>query len=80
MTGAGVGAHGVGGVDGQHPPAHRQTPQQRGELRHLVGLRADQPLRDHRGVLVGGGGQQVRDLTVGPDRAPDRLAVDGQRR
>ena len=49
----GVGAHGVGGIDGQHPAAQGQTPQQRGELRHLVGFRADQPLGDHRGVAVG---------------------------
>ena len=62
-----------------HPPAHRQAPQQRGELGYLVGLRTDQPLRDHRRVLVGGRGEQVRDLPVGPDRAFDRLAVDGQR-
>ena len=73
-----MGAHGVGGIDGQHPAAQGQAPQQRGELGYFVGLRADEPLRDHRGVAVGGGGQQIRDLTVGPDRALDRLAVDGQ--
>ena len=63
-----------------HPPAQWQTPQQQLEFGHLVGLRADQPLRDHCGVGVGGGAQQVGDLPVVPDRAPDCLAVDGQRR
>jgi len=54
---AGVGAHGVRGIDGQYPAAYRQAPQQRGELRNLVGFHADQPFGDHRGVLVGGGGE-----------------------
>lgn len=75
-----MGAHGVRGVHGQYPPAQGQTPQQRGELGHLACLRADAPLGGHRGVGVGGGGEQVGDLPVGSDRAFDRFAVTGQRR
>ena len=76
----GVGADGVPGVHGQHPPGEVQAAQQRLELRDLICFRADQPLGDHHGLAVGGGGQQVRDHPVRPDRAPHRLAVDREGR
>ena len=56
-----------------------QLPQQRRELRDLVGLRADQPLGEHDPGAVGDGGQQVRDEAVVPGRAADRLAVHRDR-
>ena len=63
-----VGADGVPGVGGDDVPGQRvvpvQFPQQRRELRDLVGLRADQPLGQHAPGAVGGGGQQVRDEAV----------------
>jgi len=65
-------------------PGQQDTPvqraQQRRELWHLIGFRADQGLGDHRRGLVGGGGQQVRDQPVRPRGAADRLAVHRQRR
>lgn len=76
----GVRAHGVPGVHGEHPAADRQAPQQRLELGDLVGLGPHQSFGDHRGVVVGGGGQQVRDHAVGPDRVTHRLAVHGEGR
>jgi len=36
-------------------------------------------LGDHGGLAMGGRGEQVRDEAVRADRAPDRLAVDGDR-
>jgi hypothetical protein len=81
----GVAADGVRGVHGEHAPADPADPlgqpaQQRGELGHFVGLRADQALGQHHRFLVGGRGQQVGHLPVGTDRAPHRLAVDRDRR
>ena len=81
-----VGADGVRGVHGEHAPADPacyplgQTAQQRRELGHLVGFRADQPFGQHHRLLVGGRRQQVGHLPVLTDRAPHGLAVDRDRR
>ncbi len=49
------------------------------ELGYLVGFGSDEAFGDHRGGLVSGGGQQVRDLPVGADRAAHRFAVHRDR-
>jgi hypothetical protein len=69
-----VGGDGVLGAGGDDVPGQRvvavQFCQQRREFGDLVGLGADRPLGQHEAGAVGGGGQQVRDITPSGPAAP----------